>query len=113
MAQLLVDEGIGRNLVQDLVARGFVAFHAIDLGFKGMHDARIFLEAQQRKLTIFTRNRVDFVFAATCWSTWGHGAHQGLIAPRAGTMPTPAELAAAMLHYCADSSSFVDRIELF
>lgn len=113
MAQLLVDEGIGRNLVQDLVAQGFVVFHAIDLGLKGMHDARIFLEAQRRNLTIFTRNRVDFIFAATCWTTWGLGTHHGIIAPRAGTMPTPAELAATLLRYCADSSSFADRIELF
>jgi predicted nuclease of predicted toxin-antitoxin system len=113
MAQLLVDEGIGRNLVQDLVVQGNAAFHAIDLGLKGMHDARIFLEAQQRKLTIFTRNREDFVFAATCWTAWGLGPHHGIIAPRAGTMPTPAEIAAEMLRFCADSSSFIDRIALF
>jgi len=113
MAALLVDEGIGRDLVQALVAQGYTALHVIDTGLKGTHDAVVFLEAQQRGLTVFTRNRDDFVFAATCWRSWSLGDHQGVIAPREGSQPSRADLYMAMLRFCADTSSFVNRIELF
>jgi Domain of unknown function (DUF5615) len=113
MARLLVDEGIGRDLVRALVAQGFTALHAIDLGLKGAHDSFVFLEAQHRQLSVFTRNRGDFVFAAKSWSNWGLGDHQGVIAPRIGSQPSPAELLTAMLRNCADASSFVNRIEIF
>src|SRR5262249_1519275 len=113
MAQLLVDEGIGRNLVATLVAQGFTAHHWLEFGPKHGHDSLIFLEAQRRSLTIFTLNRKDFVFAATCWSNWGIGDHHGVIAPKEGTQPLPPVLLSAMLRFCADTSSFVNRVETF
>ena len=69
MAALLVDEGIGRDLVQALVAQGYSALHVIDMGLKGAHDAIVFAEAQRQGLSVFTRNRDDFVFATICWRT--------------------------------------------
>jgi len=113
MAALLVDEGIGRDLVQALVIQGYSALHVIDIGLKGAHDVVVFLEAQRRGLSVFTRNRDDSVFAATCWRTWGLGDHQGVIAPHEGSQPSRADLYTALLRYCADTSSFVNFIELF
>lgn len=113
MASLLVDEGIGRDLVASLVAQGFAAYHWLDFGPKHTHDSLVFLQAQQRGLTVFTLNRRDFVFAAICWQNWGIGDHQGLIASREGKQPTPPVLLGVMQRFCADTTSFANRIELF
>lgn len=67
MAPLLVDEGIGRDLIQILVAQGHNATHWLDIGSKGAHDAVVFLEAQRRGLTIFTYNRDDYLLLANAW----------------------------------------------
>lgn len=113
MASLLVDEGIGKNLVAAVVAQGFTAIHWLDIGRKHSHDSLVFLAAQQRKLTVLTLNRDDFIFTATCWANWGLGSHHGVISPREGPQPSPATLLRVMLQYCADTSSFLDRIEIF
>lgn len=113
MARLLVDEGIGRNLVATLVAQGFTAHHWLEFGPKHTHDSLVFLEAQRRSLTVFTLNRKDFIFAATCWINWGLGDHHGIIAPKEGAQPPPAILLNVMQRYCADISSLVNRIEAF
>lgn len=114
MASLLVDEGISRDLVQALVAQGCRAIHRLDIGRKGAHDASVFLAAQQRSLTLFTHNRDDYVFLVSTWAIWGHGDHQGIIAPRKHkTQLTPPQLFPVMLRFCQDTSSFLNRIELF
>lgn len=113
MARLLVDEGIGRNLVATLVAQSFTVHHWLDFGPKHSHDSLVFLDAQRRSLTVFTLNHKDFKFAATCWTNWGLGDHQGVIAPREGAQPAPAVLLSMMQRYCTDTSSFVNRIETF
>src|SRR5579871_2546830 len=64
MADLLVDEGIGQDLVQQLRARGFRVFHTLEFHPKGSSDALVFVEAQRRKLTIFTWNRDDYMLLA-------------------------------------------------
>ncbi|MGH2517406.1 MAG: DUF5615 family PIN-like protein [Ktedonobacterales bacterium] len=108
-----MDEGIGRNLVVALVAQGFTAHHWLEFGAKHTHDSLVFLEAQRRGLTLFTLNRKDFVFAATCWTNWGLGDHRDVIAPKEGAQPLPPLLLRAMQRFCADTSSFVNRIETF
>ncbi|MBA2679027.1 MAG: DUF5615 family PIN-like protein [Ktedonobacteraceae bacterium] len=113
MAALYVDEGISRQLVIDLVAQGFVIVHALDLGPKGRHDTVLFREAQQRQTTIFTLNRADFLFLATAWQEWGLGNYFGIITPKPGKQPTPIVIAQTLLQYCRDTSSFINRIELF
>ncbi len=113
MTALLVDEGIGRDLIAAVVAQGFTAHHWLEFGPKHTHDSLVFLEAQQRGLTIFTLNRKDFLFAATCWENWAVGDHHGVLAPREGAQPPPAALLRAMERFCGDQSSFINRIELF
>ncbi len=111
---LLVDEGIGRDLVQALVAEGFVAIHWLDIGPKGASDSLAFFQAQQRGLALFTHNRDDYVLLATAWHDWGLGDHHGVIAPRPGMRQLiPPRLYPVMRRYCADLSSFVNRIELY
>jgi hypothetical protein len=114
MAALLVDEGIGRDLVQALVTQGFTAHHWLEVGPKGVSDAIVFLAAQQRALTIFTYNRDDYVLLATAWHSWGHGDHHSLI-PRPKRTPqlSLGHTLQVMARYCADTSSFINRIELF
>lgn len=109
----LVDEGIGRNLVAALVAQGYTAHHWLEVGPKHTHDSLVFLQAQQRCLTVVTLNRTDFLFAAICWKNWGVGDHHGLIAPREGLQPPPPLILRTMERFCADSSSFMNRIEIF
>jgi hypothetical protein len=114
MAALLVDEGIGRDLVQALVAQGFTVYHWLDIGSKGASDAEIFLEAQKRDLTIFTHNRQDYELLTHAWRLWGHGDHHGVITGRKGRMQLPpSQLLQVMIHYCADNSVFTNRIETF
>lgn len=116
MAALLVDEGISRDLVQQLVGQGLSAIHWLDIGSKGTHDSLVFWEAQRRGLTVFTWNRDDFVFAAVCWQNWGHGDHHGIIVPKQGKYRAqlpPAQLYPILVHHSADTSSFVNRIEIF
>jgi hypothetical protein len=114
MAELLVDEGIGRDLVQALRAQGFRAFHAFEFLPKGASDALVFLEAQRRGLTVFTGNREHFVLLTEAWSHWGYGTHHGIIARLIGKQQLlPADTLRVLEQYCRDSSSFVDRIELF
>jgi len=116
MTALLVDEGISRDLVHQLVAQGLMAIHWLDIGSKGSHDAIVFWEAQRRQLTIFTWNRDDFMFAANCWQAWGHGEHHGMIVPKQGKYRTQlltAQLYPILERYCLDTSSFVNRVEFF
>jgi hypothetical protein len=113
MTALLVDEGIGRDLVAALVNQGCVAYHWLQIGTKGAHDSEIFHESQIRQLTIFTLNHEDFVFASICWLNWKMGVHHGVIAPHRGPQPSPARLLQLLEWYCSDQSSFINRIELF
>jgi predicted nuclease of predicted toxin-antitoxin system len=113
MTALLVDEGISHDLVVNVVQQGVVAYHWLDLGAKRTHDSVIFREAQQRGLTVFTLNREDFIFVATCWRNWNLGNHHGVIAPRKGKQPSNDQQLRAMLRYGADQSSFNNRIVLF
>ncbi len=113
MTALLVDEGIGIDLLAPLWNQGYTAIHWLHIGAKGAHDSLVFLETQQRGLTVFTLNRDDFRFAAICWENWKLGNHHGVIAPRRGPQPAPPVLLAAMDRFCADQSSFINRIELF
>jgi Domain of unknown function (DUF5615) len=116
MAALLVDEGISRDLVQQLVGQGFSVIHWLAIGPKGTHDSLVFLAAQHRSLTVFTWNRDDFVFAAICWQNWGHGDHHSIIVPKQGKYRAqlpPAQLYPILVRHCADTSSFVNRIEWF
>ncbi len=114
MADLLVDEGIGQNLVQRLRAQGFRAFHALEFLVKGASDSLVFLEAQNRKLTIITYNHKHFVLLASAWRDWGHGSHYGVITRPVGRRQlSPAETFLVLEQYCRDTSSFVDRIVLF
>lgn len=115
MAALLVDEGIGRDLVQRLVAQGFPAIHWLDIGRKTAHDSVVFFEAQQRHLTVFTWNRDDYLFTATCWRNWSLGDHHGVIAPkkrRNNQLPPPL-LYPILVRYCQDTTSYLNRVELF
>ena len=73
----------------------------------------MFQEAQLRHAVIFTLNRADFSFLATAWNAWGLGDHHGIIAPKPGKQPTLAVLTQTLLLYCSDTSSFINRIELF
>ena len=114
MAALLVDEGIGRDLAQALTGEGFTVVHWLDIGSKGASDSLVFLEAQRRDLTIFTYNRDDYLLLADAWRIWGHGDHHGVIArPRRAQQLPPSQTLQIMRRYCADTSSFVNRIELF
>ncbi len=114
MADLLVDEGIGQDLVQQLRAMGFRVFHTLEFHPKGSSDALVFVEAQRRKLTIFTWNRDDYMLLAEAWSVWGHGDHYGVIT-RARNRPQlpPQQTLPILEHYCLDSASFLNRIALF
>jgi hypothetical protein len=114
MAALLVDEGIGRNLVQQLRAQGCGAIHVLDVLPKGARDGLVFREAQHRGLTVFTWNHKHFALLAEAWRDWGRGDHQGLITRPIGRHQLPATQTLQVLaRYCADPSSFVNRIELF
>ncbi len=73
MANLLVDEGIGRDLVRQLRTQGFRIFHALEVVQKGDRDSLVFLEAQRRSLAVFTYNHRHFVLLAHAWSDWGLG----------------------------------------
>lgn len=48
MTALLADEGIGTDPVALVVNQGYTALHWLQIGAKGAHDSRVFLEAQQR-----------------------------------------------------------------
>jgi len=114
MAELLVDEGVGRNLVQDLRARGLRAFHALDFLPKGARVSLVFLEAQRRGLTVFTWNHKHFVLLAEAWGDRGLGAHHGVITrPLGSRQLLPAQALQVMARYCADPASFLNRVELF
>lgn len=114
MAELLIDEGISRDLVLRLRAQGFRIFHALEFLPKGAHDHLVFLEAQQRGLTIFTWNRKDFMLLSEAWRDWGHGDHQGVISrPERYPQLNPAQTYLALERYCRDASSYRNRIELF
>jgi hypothetical protein len=76
MADLLVDEGIGQDLVFRLRVQGLRAFHTLEFLPKGASDSLVFLEAQKRGLTIFTWNRDDYVLLGEAWREWGHGSHR-------------------------------------
>ena len=114
MADLLVDEGIGQDVAQQLRARGLRIFHTLEFHPKGTSDALVFLEAQQRKLTIFTWNRDDYILLAEAWNVWGQGDHHGIIT-RAKNRPqlSPQHTMPILEQYCLDPASFVNRIVLF
>lgn len=114
MASLLVDEGIGRDVVQELAARGYTVHHWLEFGAKEANDSLVFLEAQKRQLTVFTYNRDDFVLLAVAWRNRAHGDHFGVISRPKGQSQLPrSQLLPIMDRYCRDASSFVNRIELF
>lgn len=114
MADLLVDEGVGQNLVQQLRALGLRAYHALEFLPKSADDSLVFLEAQKRHLTIFSWNRDDYVLLTAAWRNWGHGDHYGLISRRASRQQlVPAQTLTVSERYCRDVSSFLNRIELF
>lgn len=114
MAEVLVDEGIGQDITQRLQAQGLHAFHTLEFLAKGASDALVFLEAQRRALTIFTWNRDDYVLLTEAWLHWGHGSHYGVITRPVGRQQlSKPDIYLVLEQYCRDSSSFVDRIELF
>lgn len=114
MADLLVDEGIGQNLVSRLRASGCRAFHILEFLPKGSRDSLVFAEAQARQLTLFTYNRGDFLLLAAAWEDWRHGAHHGIITRPLGRPQLPPDQTYRVLEtYCRDTSIFLNRIELF
>lgn len=114
MADLLLDEGIGRDVAQQLRVQGCRVFHALEFLPKGVRDSLIFLEAQQRGLTVVTWNRSDYRLLAGSWQDWGHGDFHGIITRRHGQPQlVPAQLLPIVEAYCRDVSSFLNRIELF
>jgi len=114
MAELLVDEGIGRNLVQRLRALNLQAFHVLDFLPKSSDDSLIFQEAQKRQLAIFTWNRDDYLLLAAAWKNWGHGDHYGIISrPEGKPQLGPAQAYQILEQYCRDTTPFLNRIELF
>lgn len=114
MADLLVDEGIGQNLVQRLRSQGFRVFHILEILPKGARDSLVFREAQKRGLTLFTWNRDDYALLAEAWGDWGHGDHHGIIARQINKPQLPSlQTYLIMEQYCRDTSSFANRIELF
>lgn len=114
MAALLIDEGIGINLVLRLRAQGFRIFHTLEFLPKSAHDSLVFLEAQTRGLTVFTWNRDDFRLLAGAWANWGHGDHYGVISRLEGEQQLDNPQTYSVLErYCRDASSYLNRIELF
>lgn len=114
MAALLVDEGIGRDLVAALVAQGFTAHHWLEFGSKGINDSLVFLEAQRQRLTVFSYNRDDYRLLADAWRNWGHGDHYGIITrPKGAHQLSPTQTLQVMAQFCADTTSFINRIEYF
>lgn len=114
MADVLIDEGIGVDIALRLRAQGLQAFHALEFLPKGASDALVFQLAQSRTLTVFTWNRDHFILLTEAWRHWGHGSHYGVIARLIGkSQLSPADAERAVERYCRDSSSFLDRVELF
>jgi hypothetical protein len=114
MAELPVDEGIWQDLTQRLQAQGFRAFHTLEFLPKGASDALVCLEAQRQALTNFTWNHDDYTLLTAAWRYWGHGSHYGVITRPAGQQQlSKPDTYLVLEQYCRDSSSFVDRIELF
>jgi hypothetical protein len=97
-----------------LVSQGYQAFHWLEIGPKGASDAAIFLAAQQRSLTLFTYNRDDYLLLIAAWQIGGHGDQHSLITLLKGTPQLPpATTLAIMQRYCADPSSFINRVVFF
>jgi hypothetical protein len=114
MADLLVDEGTGQDLVFRLRPQGLHACHILEFLPRGAANSLVLLEAQKRTLTNFTWNRDDYVLLGHAWCDWGHGSHHGVISwPVGSRQLAPADTYVALEGYCRDTSSFVDRIELF
>ncbi|HKS69574.1 MAG TPA: DUF5615 family PIN-like protein [Ktedonobacterales bacterium] len=114
MADLLLDEGIGRDLAEQLRGQGYRAFHVLEFLPKGVRDSLVFLEAQRRALTLLTWNRVDYTLLVNAWQDWGHGDFHGIISRRPGQPQlAPAQLLPVVEAYCRDTSPFLNRIELF
>jgi hypothetical protein len=94
--------------------RGFAAVHALDVLPKGARDGLVFREAQHRGLTVFTWNHKHFELLAEAWRDWGLGDHHGVITrPLGGRQLPVAQTLQVLARYCADPSSFINRIELF
>jgi hypothetical protein len=114
MADLLIDEGIGRHFADALRAQGFRAHHALEFFPKGAHDQLVFLEAQRRGPTVFTWNHGHYKLLAEAWRDWGLGDHHGVITrPDRQPQLANAQLLPLMVQYCADAASYINRIELF
>jgi hypothetical protein len=114
MADLLVDEGIGVHVVQHLRGLGLQAVHALEALPKGSRDSHVFSIAQARALTVFTWNREDYILLAYAWRDWGHGDHHGITTRRPGRPQMTAQQTIAVLtRFCTDSSSYINRVELF
>ena len=105
---------LGQDLVLRLRAQGFRVFHALEMYPKGTRDSLVFAAAQQRGLTVFTWNRDDYALLAYAWGDWGHGDHFGMIARRKDQPQLGlTQVFPVLERYCRDTSSFVNRIELF
>jgi hypothetical protein len=86
----------------------------LDVPPKGTRDSLIFREAQRRSLTVFTWNHKHFELLAAAWRDWGPGDHRGIITRPLGQRQLSAgQTIQVLARYCADPSSFTNRIELF
>jgi hypothetical protein len=114
MAELLVDEGIGQNLIRQLRGSGLNAFHTLEYLPNGSSDSLIFLEAQRRGLTVFTWNHKHFTLLAAAWRDCGLGDHHGIITRSVGKRQLlPQQTLVVLDQYCRDPTSYANQIELF
>lgn len=114
VAALLVDEGIGQDLVRSLRTQGLRIFHALEYLPKGAEDSLVFLEAQRRQLTIFTWNHKHFTLLVHAWQNWGHGDHHGLITRSTGARQLlPPDTLLVLEQFCRDAASYVNRVVVF
>lgn len=114
MAQLLVDEGIGQDLVQQLRAQGLSIFHTLEFLPKGADDSLVFLEAQKRHLAVVTWNHRHFALLVRAWQNWGHGDYYGVITrPIGARQLLPPATLTVLERVCRDTASYVNRLVTF
>lgn len=110
MLRVVLDEGVSREVVRQLVAQGHTAEHALDLGLKSQPDPYVFIAAQNRRAVLCSSNRRDYVMLEIAWRIWGVGAHYGLIVPRPNTQPMPREWVQALTQLDASGVSLTNRV---